>query len=109
MGHGVVLVVVATGAFHSQTEKGRAEGMHPVGYVLDAEFFRHASTFDFLRVQTVEAGGEDLVPGGVGNEVSGDLLGDEVVVGLVLAEGLNDPIPPGPDVSIAVDLIPVGI
>ncbi len=83
--------------------------MHPVGHVLDAEFFRHASPFDFLRVQTVEAGGEDLVPGGVGNEVSGDLLGDEVVVGLVLAEGLNDPIPPGPDVSVAVDLIPVGI
>ena len=96
---------MAAGAFEGKTQEGCPKGMDAVSNIFDAEFLRDASSLDFLRMQAVEAGGEDLVLGCVGKKVPGNLLGDELVVGKVLSKSLDNPVAPGPDMTIAVLLV----
>ena len=102
-------MVVAARTFESESEKSRPEGVHAIGHVLDAKFLWHASPLDLLGMQSIKAGGEDLVLGGIGKQVPGDLLGDEQVIGEVLAKSLDDPVAPRPDVAVAVLLVAVGV
>ena len=56
-----------------------------------------------------EAGGHDLLGGGVGNEVAGELFGEEGVVAFVLHERVDDPVAPSPHVAMVVDGVAVGV
>ena len=78
---GVEFVVVATATFEREAEEGGAEGGHAVVDVVDAVFLLDGAALGFLRMEAVEGGGEDLVVGGVGQEVAGELIGDEFVPG----------------------------
>jgi hypothetical protein len=46
---------------------------------------------------------------GRGKEIAGDLLDRELVEGLVLVEGGDDPVAIGPDVAEVVEVEPVGV
>ena len=46
---------------------------------------------------------------GVGEQVAGELPGDELVVGHVLVERPDDPVAPGPDGPVDVGLVAVGV
>jgi len=60
-------------------------------------------------MQSIETGGEDLIPCGIGDEISGNLLGHKLIICLIFAEGLNDPVPPGPDITVPVHLVAIGV
>ena len=60
-GDRIVFVIVAAAALHGEAEEGGAEGVESIGNILDAEFFGDASAFDFLWVESVEGGGEELI------------------------------------------------
>ena len=104
-------MVVAARALESEPKEGRGHGLHPVADVFHTVLFLHAAALAFLLVQAVEGGGEDLLIGGVRQQVAGELPGDEFVEGQVFIEGLDHPVTPGPDRPLAVHLkaIAVGI
>ena len=104
-------MVVTTAALEREAEEGRAESGDAVVDVVDAVFLLDRATLGLLRVETVEGGGEDLIVGGLRQEVAGELIGDEFIPREVLVEGLDDPVAPWPHVALAVDLetITVGV
>ena len=109
LGDRVELVVVTTAALEREPEESRAEGGDAVVDVVDAVFLFDRAALGFLCVETVEGGGEDLIFGGLGQEVAGELVGDEFIPREVLVEGLNDPVAPWPHVALAVDLETVAV
>ena len=101
----VELVVVAPGAVHGHAEDAAAEGpqhvvevvVPPLGVVLLAEV--HA------RPRPQEPGGDEGLVGDVVELVARDLLAQELVVGLVVVEGVDDVVAVPPRVVAAVVLL----
>ncbi|MDT4851549.1 hypothetical protein FQZ97_857330 [compost metagenome] len=58
---------------------------------------------------TVKAGGQDTLDVPVFDQVSGQLVGYKFFVGIVLVEGMDHPVAPGPHGPEAVILVPVRI
>ena len=106
---GVVFVVVALGALHRQAEDGGGDGIDLVHGVVHAVFLLDGSALVGVHAVAQETGGGDLVRRGVGDEVAGDLLQHELVVGLVLLESVDHPIAPRPHVAVVVDRVAVGV
>ncbi len=102
-------MIVAAGAAGGESEPDGGGGFDAVDDVFDIEFGRESSAFGILTVVAVEGGGEDLGVAGVWQHVTCDLLDGELIVGHVLAEGVDDPIPPGPVGAAAVVLVAVGV
>ena len=102
-------MVVATGAVEGQAHPEGAHGLGHVEDVLDPVLFGNASPFAVDHVVAVEPGGEDLLVGGAGQKVACELPDGKVVVGEVLVEGLDHPVPPGPHGTFAVALVSVGV
>jgi hypothetical protein len=78
---GVVLVVVAAGAFEGESEEGGAHGVDAIRDVFGAEFLIDAATLVGLAMEPVEGGGQDLITGRIGQEISRQLPGDEPIPG----------------------------
>ena len=92
----VKFVVVALGATDGHSHHGCAVGAHAVHRVMDKPFFGDRATLIVDAVVAVEGGGELLVERGIGKQIAGQLLGEELVVGHVFVEGIDDPIAPRP-------------
>jgi hypothetical protein len=92
-----------------EAEEGGAEGGGAVVDVVDAVFLLDGAAFGFLRVEAVKGGGEDLFVGGGGQEIAGELVGDEFIPAEIFVEGLDDPVAPRPHVALAVDLETVAV
>ena len=106
---GIVLVVVALGALDGDAEDTFADGVHAVEHGLHAELLGvDAALFVDHRIAQ-EPGGDALVLGGVRQQVAGDLLDDELVVGQVVIEGVDDPVAVEPDDARGVLFVAVGI
>ena len=71
-------MVVAAGAAHRQAEPDGGRGLHAVDDGLDAPLFGNDAALGVDAVVAVEAGGDLLVEGGVGQHVAGDLLDREL-------------------------------
>ena len=105
----VVLVVVAAGASHRQAEEDGGRGLDAVDGVLDPPFLLDRPGLGDGAVVAVEAGGDLLGQGGVGEPVAGDLFDREAVEGHVAVERRHDPVAPGPHGPGEVVLIAVGV
>ena len=81
-----------------QTEEGGAEGLDAVGDVLVAPLLGDAAALVGHAVQPAEGGGQALRPRRAGQQVAGELPGDELVERQVVVEGGIDPVAPRPDV-----------
>ena len=102
-------MVVALRASEGQAEDGFTEGLHAVGVVVDEVLGGNRAPLVGVHVIALESGGDELAVVGVRHEVTGDLLRDEAVVGLVVVEGLDDPVAPEPEVTPSVDGEAVGV
>ena len=102
-------MIMATRAFHGESKKSSAKGVHPVGHIFDSEFLRHTATFHFLGMQPVETGGQYLIPGRIGNQITSNLLGYKLIICLIFTKRLDHPVPPRPDITVTVHLIAVGV
>ena len=56
-------------------------------------------------MKSVERRGEFLLLGRVWKKISGQLPGDELIVGKVFCKGIDDPISPGPNVHLDIGLV----
>ena len=95
----IVLVGMALRAGHGGTHKDRVGGVDAVDDGSVTEFFVARAAFVLGHRIAMEGRGDELVFGRLGQKVAGHLLDDELVVGLILVEGLDDPIAVGPDNS----------
>ena len=84
VGDGVILVFVAASAFQREAKEGRGKCVVSVSHVFDTEFFRYAAALDLLGMQSIKCCGQDLLLAGFGQQISGQLFGDELVVGFVI-------------------------
>ncbi len=105
----VVLVIVAAGASQGEAHEDGGGGLRAVGHVLDAILFGDDAAFAGGAVIAVEAGGDALLEGGIGQQIAGQLLDGEPVVGQIAVEGVDDPVAPAPHVARAVGLVAVGV
>jgi len=102
-------VIVTLRAPEREPEKQRAGGVGAVEDVVHPRLGRVASALAIGHVIAVETGGEDLLGGGIGQEITGELLEGELVEGHVRVEGVDDPIAPWPVATSGVPLEAVGI
>ncbi len=86
-----------------------SQGVGTVHHVIGAVFLLYHPALLRDRVVAVEPGRQELFPGGIGQQVAGQLPGQEFIVGQVFVEGVDDPVAPGPHGTVAVVLIAVGI
>ena len=95
-------MVVAHGTLGGEAEETASDCVGAVEYVVESEFFVDGAAFGGHLMVASECCGEDLFLCGVGDEVAGELLSDELVVGHVVAESVDDPVAPGPHESPAI-------
>ena len=105
----VVLVVVASGAADGQAEEHGAVGVDLVDDVADVDLFLDRAALAGRDVAAVEAGGDHLVEGRVGQQVAGELFDDELVERLVGVECVDDPVAIGPHLAEVVEVKAVGV
>ena len=105
----IELVVVALGAGDGEAEERLADGVHPVVHGIHAELFRIDSSFLVQHGIAKKSGGDDLVLGRVWQQVAGDLLADELVVGQIAVECVDDIVAIEPNLPRHVLLVAVGV
>ena len=108
----VELVIVAPAALEREPEERRAKGSHTVVDVVDAVFLLHRASLVLLLVKPAERGGEQLLVGGMREQVARHLPERELIPGEVLVEGLDHPVAPGPHGgprSVGLKAVAVGV
>ena len=93
----IVLVGVTLRAGHGGAHEDRVGGVDAVDDGGVTEFFIARASFILGHRITMEGGRDDLVFGRLGQQVPGHLVDDELVVGLIAVQGLDDPVAVGPD------------
>ena len=109
VGDGVVFVGVALRAAGGKAEPSRAGCGNAVGHGVVAELERIDAAFFIEHGVAMKSGGDDLLGRGVGKHVAGELLNGKLVEGLVSVERLDDVVAVGPDGSVAVFFVAVGV
>ena len=102
-------MIVALGAGDGEPEEGATEGRDAVHHGLDAELLGVDAALLVDLGVAIEAGGHLLFDGGIRPKVAGELVDDELVVGLIAVERGDDPIAVFPDLARRVDGVAVGI
>ena len=109
VGHRIKFVGVALGALQGEAQPGGAGGGHAVHHGMIAEFQRIDAAFLVQHCVPMEPGGDQLVGGGIGEEIARNLFDRELVEGQVGVERADDPVAPGPDGAAAVLFITIGV
>ena len=109
LGDRVVLVRVALGAAYGEAHPHLHGGVHAILYSRHAELFVVGAAFIIRHRVAMEGGGDDLVLGGIGKQIAGELFGGELVERHVVVQGLDDPIAIKPDVAAQILLIAPGV
>ncbi len=102
-------MVVTVGTLKCEGEERLSKRVGPVRDVLDAVFLLDDASLLRDLVIAVEAGGQYLFLGGIGQQVTGQLPGDELIVRVIFVERVDHPIAPRPHGAQAVVLVAVGI
>ena len=105
----IELVVVTTGAADRQAQEQHRGGLHPIGHILHAIFFRDGSPLEIDHVVAGKTGGDLLFERRAGEQVARQLLNDELVERQIVVDGLDQPIAPRPHVAMAVDAVAVRV
>ena len=100
----VEFMVVALGAVGGQAEIDPAHRLHAVGGVVGEVLFDDGAAFIGRGVAALEAGGDALVFGRVGEQVAGEVLERKLVEGLIAVERLHDPVAVRPHLAIGVEV-----
>ena len=102
-------MVVALGAGDGEAEPCGGGGVDAVEEDDVALFFGDGAAFSVEEVVAIEGGGDELVFGGIGEEIAGELFDGEAVEGHVAVEGADYPVAPDVLVGIAVLLEAVAV
>ena len=107
--NGVEFVVVAFGAAEGAAKESGGNRADAFGSVFGEVFLGLSTAFAGHHVEAVVACGDELLGGGVGEEVAGELFAGELVEGFVLIEGFNHVIAVGEDALILVAMEADGV
>ena len=97
-------MVVALGAVGGEAEVDPAHGLHAIGGVVGEVLLDDGTALVGGDVAALQAGRDELVFGGLGQEVAGELFDGELIEGLVAIEGLHDPVAIGPHLAVSVEV-----
>ncbi len=106
---GIELVVVADGAIGGETEPDPGGGLDTVTGVVGQVFLLDRAALVGGGVASVESSGDELVVGGVREEITGELFNRESVEGLVGVEGPDHPVAVRPHLPVIVEVQTVGV
>ena len=109
LGNRVILVVVAAGALHRQSHEAVARSHHAVVNAILAEFLGNRTALKSHTVKAIIGSGHALILRRVRQKVTRELFGQELVVGLVVVEGLEDPVAPRPSEHSFVSRVAPGV
>ena len=109
LGERVVLVIVALRAGHREPQPGGAGRVDAVEEVVEPLLLGDRAPLAIQQVVAVEATGDLLGGGRLGQKVARELLGRELVEWHVVVESLHHPVAPDPLPGIAVLLKAVGV
>ena len=112
LGDGIVLVIVALGASGGESEPGGGDGVDAIDGAVEAVFGARDAGFAVVERHAVEAGGDALFEGRVGEQVAGDLFDGELIEGQVSVQGVDHPmaIAPGPGTrQVLLEAVGIGI
>jgi hypothetical protein len=93
----IVFMVVALRALNGHAENALADGVHAVEHRLHAELFGLDAAFFVDHRIAQKAGGDFLILRGIRQQIAGNLVDDELVVGQVAVEGVDHPVAIEPD------------
>ena len=102
-------MVVALGATDGEPEPDGADGVHAVDDILVEILVGIGAALVVGHVVPHEAGRDPLRLRGRGHEIAGQLLDGEGVEGLVVVEGIDDPVAPEPHETHAVEMVAAGV
>ena len=102
-------MVVAAGAAHRHRHPYGGYRLDAVDHVLDVVLLGNRAALEVDHVVAIEARGNELIAGRIGQQVARDLLDGELVERLVFVEGANHPIAPRPHLAAAVDVVTVRV
>ena len=105
----IEFVRMAPRAPHRQPHERGGRRFDAIHHVLDLILVGDGTAFEVDHVVAVEPGGDLLRPRRVREEIAGKLLDDELVVGQIAIEGVDDPVAPRPHAALAVDVIAVRV
>ena len=105
----VVLAVVALDACHRQAHPSRRDGVDPITGIDGQELVGDHAALGRGRVAPVETRGDELCIRRILEQVTSQLLDRELVEGLVVVEGLDDPVAVAPHRALVVQVQPVGV
>ena len=100
---------MALGTAEGQPQHGLAQGLHAVRIVIQEILCGDGATLVGHHVIALESGGNELGFRAVGHQVAGELFGEELIVGQVVVESLDDPVAPEPEVAAAINGESVGV
>ena len=102
-------MVVALGTGHGRAQPNRGRGVDPVDHILGEVLLGVGAAFGAGHSVAIESGGDSLIQGGVGQQVTRQLLHGELVEGLVGIESRDHPIAVLPHRSGKVDMVTVRV
>ena len=102
-------MVVAGGAAGGEAEPDGGGRLNAVDRVSHIVFIVDRTALAGGDVAAVEPGRDPLIEGRLGQEVAGELFNSELVKGLVAVEGIDDPVPVGPERSFIIQVQAMGV
>jgi len=95
----IVLVVMTTSAFQSQSKNSRSQCVDAIGNILGLPFKLNTATFVGLAMESVERCCQSLLASRAGKQVAGNLPLEELVVRQVVVDRFDNPVTIGPSCS----------
>ena len=103
LGDRIIFVIVTLCTRKRESEKDLARRLDAVSHIIDQVFFRDRPTLVRYHVIPVKSSGYELRVGSLRQQVAGKLFNHEFVERLIGIEGVNNPIPPEPHMSAAIN------
>ena len=97
-------MIVALSALHGQAHPNRGRRLDAINGILDTKLFRDNAAFIGRSVVAIEAGGDLLLDGSVGQQVARELLDGKLVKWFVRVVGTDNPIAPRPHITRSVSM-----
>ncbi len=109
MGYWVVLVGMTPRANQGQAEQGSAQAFHPIEIILGLKLSRDCPTFGGRRVHANKTGRNFLIHRWIGEQITRELPGNELIKWKIVVQGSDDPIAIGKNSSPVIKVQTMGV
>ena len=100
-------MIMTLGTFQGGTQPGGTRGIYPVKHLIHPVLLGMNTRLHIAGGCTVKAGGDFLICGCIGKQISGNLLDGKLIEGHILIDGIDHPVPECPAIPELICLKPV--